>query len=133
MTESKLEATELAAETPPRNASGEELGTRRVRAEDRTSYPYVQCIAQLHGDRWPHRSEFVPMQFYDLSQHGFSFYTPTPPATPNIVVELGKKPKCIYFIAKIVHCEPDSQDAQGRFRVGCRFVKRIPYWGQTGS
>lgn len=106
---------------------------RKIREEERRPYPYVQSVAPLTGDRWPHRSEFVQMTFHDLSQRGFSFYTAVPPATPNIVVELGQKPKCIYFIAKIMHCARDAQDAEGRFRVGCRFIKRIPYWGQTGT
>jgi len=129
----ELVAPQVAATPTADIAAIPAASDRKIREEERRPYPYVQSVAPLSGDRWPHRSEFVAMTFNDLSQRGFSFYTDVPPATPNVVVELGQKPKCIYFIAKIMHCSRDAQDAQGRFRVGCRFIKRIPYWGQTGS
>ena len=98
-----------------------------VRDEERIPYPWWQAIAPYTGDRQPSRGDFVPVQCRDFSQHGFSFICDLPPTYPQLVVELGTRPKLIYITAEVMNCSFEDHDGQRRFRIGCRFLRRINY------
>ena len=99
---------------------------REVAVEERVSFPYLQAVAPMTGEEWPHRRDFVAAQFRDLSQHGFSFITNAPPQCKLLAVELGWQPCCYCFVSQIVNCTQEYlADGRAVYRVGCKFVRRV--------
>ncbi|HEX7377863.1 MAG TPA: PilZ domain-containing protein [Pirellulales bacterium] len=95
------------------------------RGGDRNSYPCLQRVAPLLGDRPPPLAEFQEVKCQDLSPGGFSFVCDAPPEYEDYAVELGKPPVLIYVTAKVIHVSELRQGRHVRFLAGCRFTGRL--------
>jgi hypothetical protein len=57
----------------------------------------------------------------DLSTGGIALLLPERPLFEFAVVALGKPPRTIYVMVRVVHYKPVS----GGFHVGCAFVRKV--------
>ncbi len=92
------------------------------RKKPRRAYPYIQLLASMKDDRLPGRSAFKEVLCHDISASGFSFYSPTPPASDTLVVAFGTRDTYTYLKAHVVHCR---RTEDGRFLVGCQYTGRV--------
>lgn len=99
------------------------LGSDR-RTNDRRPYECLQLVAPFDGESLPGQDEFRQERCNDLSSKGFSFVSPRRPATPKIVVALGRVP-FMFFVAEIVHVHEVPTDFGDEFFVGCSFLNRV--------
>jgi len=98
------------------------------RTEERYPYRHVQRLAIMDGPRWPHSSEFFPIECQDISRSGIGFFSTADLSGRTVLVALGRAPQMLmYVVAQVIVCTPVTGDSQQRNLVGCRFVKRIPY------
>lgn len=120
-------AHDCAAGTQPPRAVGDADSKCQVRSEERYGYQHIQRVVIMDGPRWPHPSEFFPVECRDLSRSGIGFYATTDLTGRNLLVELGREPSRLYMLAQVVHCRAVPGDPLLRYMVGCRFIKRVPY------
>ncbi|MGC4004520.1 MAG: hypothetical protein QM811_15925 [Pirellulales bacterium] len=81
-------------------------------------------MAEYDGRRMPSQAEFRPEICHDLSPNGFSFWRTDRCAGGRLIVALGEVP-FLFFEAEVMHQAWDPDRPGGRWRVGCRFVRRI--------
>ncbi|MHC4176720.1 MAG: hypothetical protein ACYSWU_04395 [Planctomycetota bacterium] len=75
----------------------------------------------------PDRQTFTDVQCRDIAASGFSFLSPTPPASDTLVVALGAPPKVTYLVAQIVHVTRVEKRGQRKYVIGCHYVGRAAY------
>lgn len=97
------------------------------RRHPRRSFPYKQRIAPVVDGKLPDRRAFIDVQCKDIAASGFSFLSPTPPASDTVVVALGIPPKVTYLIARVIHVTRVDHDEQRKFVIGCNYVGRAVY------
>lgn len=76
------------------------------RSAARRARSTAQRIARWDGARFPDASQFVPIQFRDLTRSGFSFLASSEPRFSTFVVEFGVPPHVLYLGAQIVRSIP---------------------------
>jgi hypothetical protein len=95
-----------------------------IRTERRATlrFPFVTtqrlCESLEYGV--PDASQFYDIECQDLSQSGISFTLPARPTFHFAFLALGDPP--VYWVIKVVRTNPQSD---GRYCVGCRFVRRV--------
>ncbi len=95
------------------------------RRSPRHPYRYRQLIAPLRGEQMPAAEDFFAVECADISAGGLSFYHPQRPDFHKIVVALGQVPFLTHFKAEVVRVVDQSNEAENRFLVGCRFTGRV--------
>jgi hypothetical protein len=80
--------------------------------------PYVQ--AEI-----PPAAAFRPVECYDISCSGFSYYLTQPPMVKEIVLALVIRAEVKYLKAVIVHTNAIWGAGGLKYLIGCRFVGRI--------
>ena len=94
------------------------------RQHARQEYEVVQMVAQYDGQLPPAQEDFHLLQFHDISPNGFSFYSPTRPDHPQLIIALGRAP-FTFFVAEVRHVEKDDRQGAARYLVGCRFLRKF--------
>jgi hypothetical protein len=116
---------------------GDKDAERRRRS--RRPFPAVQRIAPGASDKVPPESAFIRVQCQDLTETGFSFFSPSKPRFERLVVALGERRREIYVEAEVKHCREVLVDREGQIvrggkgsivgrpmvLVGCRFLRRL--------
>jgi hypothetical protein len=103
-----------------KNSPGDE---RRV--SERHDYQFTQWIAPCDNpDTSVKGLHFVAVRCFDLSASGISFRTPIPPTFRYVIVRLGTTNNPLYILAEVVHSH-FKDDAENKFLVGCRFLRKI--------
>lgn len=126
---------------------GDAMGERREGF--RKPFPILQRIAPCHDGKVPPDSAFTEVRCHDLTQKGFSFFLPRPPCFDRLIVAFGERPRCIYLVAEVLHCNevtvdeatpretpspcclsraaggPPVETPPSVVLVGCRFVERL--------
>jgi len=97
------------------------------RRHPRRSFPYKQRIAAVVDGRLPDRQTFVDVQCKDIAASGFSFLSPTPPASDTLVVALGVPPRVTYLVAQVMHVTRVEKRGERKFLIGCAYVGRAAY------
>ncbi len=103
------------------------------RRHPRRSFPYKQRIAAVLDGRLPDRETFADVQCRDIAASGFSFHSPTAPASDTLVVALGVPPKVTYLVAQVVHVTRLEKDGLKKYVIGCQYVGRAAYPEQATS
>jgi PAS domain S-box-containing protein len=97
------------------------------RRHPRRSFPYKQRIAAVVDGKLPDRQTFVDVQCRDVAASGFSFLSPTPPASDTLVVALGIPPSVTYLVAQVVHVTRVQKHGELKYLIGCTYVGRAAY------
>lgn len=93
----------------------------------RRSYPYKQSIAPIVDGKLPEANRFESVQCNDIAAGGFSYLSPTPPESDEIVVELGTGPKLTYITAQVMHITRRKRQGGHVYLIGCRYTGRAKY------
>jgi PAS domain S-box-containing protein len=102
-------------------------GTEERRRRPRLAYSYRQLIAPIVNGKLPSRQDFVELECHDIAVGGFSYYSPTPPASDQVVIALGIPPRLTFLIAQIVHVRRVTRDAKSFYLTGCMYTGRAEY------
>jgi hypothetical protein len=111
---------------PPGGQSSPHVPIER-RRHPRRSFPYKQRIAAVVDGKLPDRQTFVDVQCKDIAASGFSFLSPTLPASDTLVVALGVPPEVTYLIAQVVNMTRVEKRGERKFLIGCAYVGRAAY------
>lgn len=119
---------------PPASAADEKTPAsagaginRERRRRPRRSYPYRQLIAPILDGKQPPRSAFVQIECNDIAAGGFSFVSPQPPQSNQLVVALGVPPRLTYLSAEVAHVTRLKQDGKTMYQIGCTYTGRVQY------
>ena len=107
-----------------------ELLDMTTRGEDRRAvlrfgFPHKQYVAPYQGGCLPSRASFKEVNCRDVSEHGFSFLTTSPPDFDLLVVALGVAPDLTYMTARVENRICISEGVSPMYRIGCRFMGRL--------
>lgn len=97
------------------------------RRSPRRSYPYHQAIAPILNEKLPDRADFVQVPCKDIAAGGFSYFSPTPPPSDELIVALGTPPRLTYIAAQVIHVTRVRGHGKHRYVVGCAYIGRARY------
>jgi len=95
------------------------------RTGERLAFPSQELVAYFVAGESPTNDDFNVVELSDLSEDGFSFYWPTVPSSDMVIVGLKVQGELAYLLAEVRSCIAIAGVASGKYRVGCRFVKRL--------
>ena len=101
------------------------IESRERRDRERFPFRCVQLVAPLLGTELPSQDCFHQVLCHDLSPNGFSFLANKKPECSRLVVALGRIPSIKFFVAEIVRVMLTETPQGQRYRVGCRFLRRL--------
>jgi len=97
------------------------------RRSPRRSYPYHQAIAPILNGKLPDRADFLHVPCKDIAAGGFSYLSPTPPLSDELIVALGTPPQLTYIAAQVMHVTRLKGHGKHRYLVGCAYIGRARY------
>jgi hypothetical protein len=92
------------------------------RASQRKAWPSRHRLAVYRRGVPAKNLDFHWARCHDLSDGGFSFYSRSPPASPDLVLDLTDRGSSGFILARVCNMRHNSD---GDYIVGCRFVRRI--------
>ena len=99
-------------------------GVSDRRRKPRRPYPYQQNIAYIRDNNYPTASDFFEVRCCDIAAGGFSFYSPVPPKSKQLVVALGSPSHLTYLTSRVVHVTQVVRDGEIVHLVGCQYTGR---------
>jgi hypothetical protein len=99
------------------------IAERRQHA--RFPFQVTQRVAPYVNGEIPPAAAFRPVECYDISCSGFSYYLTKPPMVKEIVLALVIRAEVKYLKAVIVHTNAVCGADGLMYLVGCRFMGRI--------
>ncbi len=95
------------------------------RRHPRFPFPAVQHVAPyVHGEI-PPATAFRPVECYDISCGGLSYYLNQPPIVKDVLLALKIRGEVKLLSAHIVRTIAILTDEGLKYRVGCQFVGRL--------
>jgi hypothetical protein len=95
------------------------------RGGERLAFPSEELVAYFVDGAAPDPGDFASVACGDLSEEGISFYWPTVPPSDMAIVGLLVQGELTYLLAEVRSCTAIAGVASGKYRIGCRFIKRI--------
>lgn len=124
--EAGADSTGSAADAPAsKPGPGEVLTKRELRLYARKPFLRSAMIAPYVATRFPTPEEFLPIQCFDISLSGISFFLPEPPTHKRYVIALGQGNDVIYTSAEVVRRQVTKLHTLAMYFIGCRLTGRL--------
>lgn len=87
----------------------------------------VACEAEPDGGLFDLLNRMTAVPAHDISQSGIAFYLPSKPTSSTYLVRLGEIPSAMLILVRVARTQEGYWLRQRQFRVGCEFIRRIPF------
>lgn len=100
------------------------LSGKERRRLDRLPFHSWQQVADFNGG-FPSADELRPVECFDLSAGGFSYFSEKLPEKDTIICVFGSDEEPVYITAQVRFTKRVQRGQQSQYLVGCRFLQKL--------